>query len=332
MTVSSRPWVDYKTTGMKALHAGMRKWFSRQAHNLKVVGSNPTPALSCHITFHTKEFIMTTFSSQQWNQRVLGGFGDGVHHGHTSLRLSKQPHWHPVMAHYLLGLRQDTALVDPTLSQKCLLRAFHVMASILHKGGHVLVINTNQETATICHTVSRLTRSQGHHHVAPDERISDTMPHRFAHLESSRFSFSCVKWVGGTLTNWKHVSKSVYAFAKFSERCGGFLREHHIDFPRYTKIQQLFEGFVTHDDHRVCLAFRETPDAVFVINPNENRGVIREAAKLHIPVIALAESNTNLHGITYPIPTNTYTAPWVYYCMKKLLKIAPGHTGRAMRK
>jgi small subunit ribosomal protein S2 len=265
---------------------------------------------------------MTAFSSQQWNQNIVHCFENGVHYGHTSLRLSKQPHWHPLMADYLLGIRYNTAIVDPTLTKKCLLRAFHVMASLLNGGGHVLVINTNQETATICQNINRLTRRQRQHHHVHADTSTPSMERRYAHLQSSRFSFSCVKWIGGTLTNWKHVSKSVYTFAKFSERCGEFLHQHHIDFPRYTKIQHVFEGFVTHEHDRVCLAFRETPDAVFMINPNENRGVIREAAKLHIPVIAFTQSNTNLEGITYPIPTNAYTLPWVYYCMKKLLKIA----------
>ena len=73
---------------------------------------------------------------------------------------------------------------------------------------------------------------------------------------------------------------------------------------------------------RVYLAFREKPDIVFLMNPNENRHIIAEANNKHIPVVALVESNTCLKGISYPIPANIYSAFFIYYCVKKILSLA----------
>ncbi len=58
------------------------------------------------------------------------------------------------------------------------------------------------------------------------------------------------------------------------------------------------------------------------MNPNENRNIINEANRLQIPVIALTESNTDLKDITYPIPCNIFSIYFIYYCLKKIIKIS----------
>ena len=72
-------------------------------------------------------------------------------------------------------------------------------------------------------------------------------------------------------------------------------------------------------NNKTILAFYEKPDLIFLVNPNENQNIILEANKLHIPIIAFTESNTNLKGITYPIPLNIYSMNFVYYCIKKII-------------
>ena len=70
------------------------------------------------------------------------------------------------------------------------------------------------------------------------------------------------------------------------------------------------------------LAFNQQPDLIFLINPNENQGILHEAFRLNIPVIALTESSTNSTQITYPIPVNNYSIKFIYFCLKKIIKIA----------
>jgi len=111
-------------------------------------------------------------------------------------------------------------------------------------------------------------------------------------------------------------------FAKFSERCENFLLKNNIEFPRYKRIKTCFEGLIRKEHNKTILAFYEKPDLIFLVNPNENQNIILEANKLHIPIIAFTESNTNLKGITYPIPLNTYSMNFVYYYLKKLIKIS----------
>lgn len=218
----------------------------------------------------------------------------GINLGHKSIRLSKSNFWHPLMSNYILGIKNGISIFNTQQTRKSLLRAFFLIALILKKKGHILIINTNPEFFRICKNLISPTHKQG----------------------PSQLSYSGYKWIGGTLTNWKQVSKSVLTFAKFSQRCEKFLIQNSIDFPRYKKIKKCFQGLV---GGKGFLAFHEKPDLIFLINPNESRNIIAEANRLDIPVIALVESNTNLNGISYPIPTNNYSINFVYYCLKKLV-------------
>ena len=175
--------------------------------------------------------------------------------------------------------------------------------------GHLLIVNTNPEFSRLCKNLSVLTR-----HFKNENFGLNTNP--------SSLSYVHYKWVGGTLTNWKQVSKSVLTYAKFAERCEKFLSSNNIEFPRYKKIKECFHGLITKKQSQVYLAFNEKPDLVFLMNPNENRHIIAEANKMFIPVIALVESNTCLKGISYPIPANAYSAFFIYYCLKKILKMS----------
>mgnify|MGYP001077243512 FL=1 len=175
--------------------------------------------------------------------------------------------------------------------------------------GHILIVNTNPEFSRLCKNLNVLTGHNIKNNLGLD-------------IKSSCISYVHYKWVGGTLTNWKQVSKSILTYAKFAERCEKFLYRNHIDFPRYSKIKECFHGLVRKKNNKVFLAFNKKPDIVFLMNPNENRHIIAEANKMHVPVIALVESNTNLNGISYPIPANAYSAFFIYYCIKKILKLS----------
>ena len=117
------------------------------------------------------------------------------------------------------------------------------------------------------------------------------------------------KWVGGFLTNWNSVCKSIKTYIKFSSRFSTFISRNNINFPRYKKMRVSFQGLKKDD-------LKKRPDLVFLINPNENRHVIEEAVSLNIPVVAITDSNTNLLGISYPIPGNSNSIEFVHYCLQ----------------
>lgn len=259
-----------------------------------------------------------SIQNKNWLVSSLNSIKNGVHFGHKSLNLSKKRFWHPLMAEYILGIRNTVAIINIQLTKKALLQAFFVISLILKQGGHVLIINTNPEYYILTKNLSLLTL-QNQSSLSP---ITSKIWKYSSQLKTENLSYCYYKWIGGTLTNWKQVSKSVLTYAKFSERCENFLINNNIDFPRYRKIKTCFQGLIKKNQNQSFLAFHEKPDLIFLLNPNENHNVILEANKLHIPVIALTESNTNLQGINYPIPVNNYSAYFIYFCLKKIIKLS----------
>lgn len=255
------------------------------------------------------------FKKDDWTSSSYASLKIGINLGHKSLYLSKTKFWHPLMSDYLLGIRNGVSIISTQQTKKCLLKAFYMIALILRKKGHILVINTNPEFYRLCKNLSILTLQNKTSFIYKNS-------YKYSKLKSSSISYCCYKWVGGTLTNWKQISKSVLTFAKFSERCEPFLINNNIEFPKYKKIKDCFQGLLTNQNGKIFLTFNEKPDLVFLMNPNENRNIINEANHLHIPIIAFTESNTDLKGITYPIPVNNYSIIFIYYCLKKIIKIS----------
>jgi len=257
--------------------------------------------------------------NQPFNNIILSSivrdFKNGIPVGHKSINLSKRQYWHPLMAKYLLGIRNKIAIINPYTTKTSMLRAFYAIALLLKSNGHLLIINTNPEYFTLTKNLSLLTLQK-------QSTFFKKKEYSYRNLWTSKISYCSYKWVGGTLTNWKQISKSVLTFAKFSERCEKFLIKNNIDFPRYKKIKKCFQGLLKKSQNKTLLSFYEKPDIIFLINPNENQNIISEAIKLHIPIIAFTESNTNIKNITYPIPLNTYSMNFVYYCLKKIIKVS----------
>lgn len=250
-------------------------------------------------------------SSKNWLVSSIDSLKKGVNLGHKSLNLSKKKFWHPLMAAYLLGIRNNIALINTQFTKKCLLRAFFIISLILKKKGHILIISTNPEYFFLHKNLSLLTLQEK----------SKTL-NQYNTIKTNNISYCYYKWIGGTLTNWKQISKSVLTYAKFSERCEKFLLNNNIEFPRYKKIKICFDGLIQKQQGKTSLAFNEKPDLIFILNPNENQNIVLEANKLHIPIVAFTESNTNIKGISYPIPMNTYSMNFVYYCLKKIIKMS----------
>jgi small subunit ribosomal protein S2 len=250
-----------------------------------------------------------------FSETISSDLKNGIPIGHKSLNLSKRKYWHPFLSGSFLGIRHKTAIFNFNSIKKNLLQAFFVIAFILKRKGHILVINTHPDYSNFIKNFASLTLQSKSTSLVSENFILN----KYKHLNTLNISYCCFKWVGGALTNWKQISKSVLTFAKFSERCENFLIKNNIEFPRYKKIRSCFQGLLNKKQGKTFLSFYEKPDLIFLINPNENRNLIKEATKLHIPIVALVESNTNIKGITYPIPLNIYSLVFLYYCIKKLV-------------
>lgn len=236
----------------------------------------------------------------------------GSHFGHQSLPLTSRSSWNSNMATQHLGLRFHVAFLNPIQTQKALLRAFYVLTGVLKKKGHVVVINTTPDFAKLCSYVSGYSTN------------SSQKQEEFLYLNTTSVSSCYYKWVSGTLTNYKQVSKSIHSYVKFSQLFAH--NEKEINFPRFQKVKKSFQGYVKNEGNsssnfsQLKMSLPEKPDLIFLMNPLENKNVILEANKLHIPIIAFTQTNTDCRGIDYPIPCNP-SVEFTYYVFKKIIQL-----------
>src|ERR1700724_2437592 len=108
------------------------------------------------------------------------------------------------------------------------------------------------------------------------------------------------RWLGGMLTNWKTISASIQRLRKVDDLLGGAAtgltkKERLMISRERDKLEKALGGIKD---------MGGTPDLIFVIDTNKEQLAIKEAQRLHIPVVAVLDTNSDPDGITYPVPGN----------------------------
>jgi small subunit ribosomal protein S2 len=191
----------------------------------------------------------------------------GVHFGHQTSR------WNPKMSKYIFGERNGVHILDLQKTAKELKKATAYIKEEAKKGRKFLFVGTKKQA---------------------QEAIR---------AEAERALCPCVheKWLGGTLTNFQTVRKSVERMAELEKwQAEGVLKAiSKKEASRLSKelerLRKLLSGIKD---------MRFLPDVLFVIDPVDTYGAVKEANILGIPVVAVCDTNANPELITMPIPGN----------------------------
>lgn len=190
----------------------------------------------------------------------------GIHFGHQLNR------WNPKMEPYLFGERNGIHIIDLQQTFPLINSALKVIRDIAAGGGRVLFVGTKRQAQKI---ISETAINSGQYY----------MNHR---------------WLGGTLTNWKTISKSIVRLKNYDEilnkEDSGLTKKELVGIERQrNKLEASLGGIKD---------MGGLPDALFVIDTNKEHIAIKEANVLKIPVIAVIDSNSNPDGVDFPIPGN----------------------------
>ena len=191
----------------------------------------------------------------------------GVHFGHQTSR------WNPKMGRFIFGERNGVHILDLQKTAKELKKACAFIKEETKKGAKFLFVGTKKQA---------------------QEAIQ---------AEAARCGAYCIheKWLGGTLTNFQTVKKSVERLNELEkwEASGVFKAISKKEASRLTKemqrLQKLLGGI---RDMKVL------PDVVFVIDPVDTAGAVRESHTLGIPVVAVCDTNAAPDMIDVPVPGN----------------------------
>lgn len=192
----------------------------------------------------------------------------GVHFGHKTSR------WHPKMAPYIHSKRQDSHIIDLTKTVEGLERALPFITDMVASGKSVLIVGTKKQARDIVREVA----------------------------ERSGQLYVTERWMGGMLTNVATVNARLKHLKTLEKKMeSGELAN------RYSKLEvQRFQEEID-DLNRKYSGIKQMtgrPGAVVVTDVLEDANAVREAQKLHIPVVAIVDSNANPTGIDYVIPAN----------------------------
>lgn len=191
----------------------------------------------------------------------------GVHYGHQTRR------WHPRMRDYILEERNSIYIIDLEKTVKQLAQASLFLGQVVQKGGRVLFVGTKKQA---------------------QEAVKE------AAIATGQF-FVNQRWLGGTLTNLITIRKSVARMQKLEAL------EQGTSWSRMNKKEASAlhrEAVKLHSNLSGIAEMETLPDAVVVIDTLCEKIAISEANRLHIPVVAIVDTNSNPSYIDYPIAGN----------------------------
>ncbi len=191
----------------------------------------------------------------------------GVHFGHQTR------YWNPKMGPYIFGARGKIHIINLEKTLPLFTDAMNFISAIAQKRGTILFVGTKRSARESI----------------KEEAIRSNQP------------YMSMRWLGGTLTNFATVKKSVARLKELesAETDGTFekLVKHEVLTLRRErdKLEASLGGIK--DMNRL-------PDALFVIDIGHENIAVQEAKKLGIPVIAVVDTNYDPNLVDYPIPGN----------------------------
>lgn len=191
----------------------------------------------------------------------------GVHFGHQTRR------WNPKMKPYIFGARNGIHIIDLQKTVRLIKTAYDFVVKTVADGYPLLFVGTKKQ--------------------AHDSVLEET--------ERCGMFFVVNRWLGGTLTNFQTIRRSI-ARLKYLEKMKEdgsihrYTKKEVLEMDREVeKLEKNLGGIKNMD---------ELPGAAFVIDPKRERIAVREARRLRIPVIAIADSNCDPDEIDFIIPGN----------------------------
>ena len=190
----------------------------------------------------------------------------GVHLGHKTLR------WNPKMKKYIFGKRDSIHIIDLTQTLELINVALEKVYNTIKNSGKILFISTKKQASE---AIAELAKSTDQYYVN----------HR---------------WLGGMLTNWDTISKSIKKLETINKNLTtenrGFTKKELLKMSvQRDKLQKSLGGIVQ---------MKKVPDLVFIIDTNYESLAIKESIKLAIPIVAILDTNSNPDGIDFPVPGN----------------------------
>ena len=191
----------------------------------------------------------------------------GVHFGHQTRR------WNPKMAEYIYMERNGIYIIDLQKTVKKLEEAYSFVRSVSESGKSVLFVGTKKQAQDAVKEEA--------------ERVGQF--------------FVNARWLGGMLTNFKTMRTRVDRMAQLKK----MQEDGTFDMLPKKEVVKLLHEMEKLDKYLGGVKdMRKLPGALFVVDPRKEHNAISEARKLHIPIVAIVDTNCDPDEVDYVIPGN----------------------------
>ena len=191
----------------------------------------------------------------------------GVHFGHQTRR------WNPKMAQYIYTERNGIYIIDLQKTVKKLEEAYSFVRELAENGESILFVGTKKQA---------------------QDAIKEE-------AEKVGMYYVNARWLGGMLTNFKTMRTRIDRLAQLRkmEADGTFAMLPKKEVIKHqgeiAKLEKYLGG---------VKEMKKLPGALFIVDPRKERNAIAEARKLHIPIVAIVDTNCDPDEIDYVIPGN----------------------------
>ncbi len=191
----------------------------------------------------------------------------GVHFGHQTKR------WNPKMRPYIYGARNGIHIVDLDQTAQLFKKAFQFVSDAVARGGHVLFVGTKRQAADVIYEEA---------------------------TRADQF-YVTGRWLGGTLTNFKTVKQGIERLRDLDRMTedGTLANLAKKEALTLTREQDKLEKYLGG-----IKLLNAVPSVIFVVDPNHEHIAVKEGRKLHIPIVALTDTNCDPDLVDFIIPGN----------------------------
>ena len=191
----------------------------------------------------------------------------GVHFGHQTRR------WNPKMAEYNFTERNGIYIIDLQKTVKKIEEAYLFIRDIAAEGGNILFVGTKKQ--------------------AQDAIKEEAL--------RSEMYYVNVRWLGGMLTNFKTIKKSIQKLHNLNKMA----EDGTFDLLPKKEVASLQKEMNDLEKNLGGIKdMKGLPAAIFVVDPKKEKNAVDEARKLGIPVVAIVDTNCDPDEVDYVIPGN----------------------------
>src|ERR1051325_3936766 len=194
----------------------------------------------------------------------------GVHFGHQTRR------WNPKMKKFIFDARNGIHIIDLSKSLAQLEAACDFLTTTVRKGGKVLFVGTKKQA---------------------QQAVKETAK------ECNQY-FVCERWLGGTLTNFQTIKKSIARLKEIEKMeadgsINAYVKQEQAVIRREAaRLVKYFDGIRTMDKQD------RIPAAMFVVDVKREHNAVAEARRMKIPIVAIVDTNCDPDLVDFPIAGN----------------------------